>query len=219
MTERLQLALAGVLAIIALALGGVLFLGGDDAAGTGPDGFTVSPSTGFAGSVSPAGLPVRDFSLRDQDGKVTSLHPGHVTILTFLYSTCRDTCPITATQIQSSLDKLPDDGSSVDAVAISVDPNQDTPTLARKFLLGRGLTGRMEYLLGSRDQLKPVWDRYFVQPQGSPEQTKVDPDRFDHTAQVFVLDRTGRQRVSFPVAQLNPSALAHDVRKLMGERA
>ena len=218
MTERLQLALAGVLAILALALGGVLFLGGDDDPTSGPDGFTVSPSTGFAGSVSPPGLPVRDFALRDQDGTPTSLRPGRITVLTFLYATCKDTCPITATQIQSGLDKLPGDGEDVDTLAISVDPAQDTPTLARKFLLARGMTGRMKYLLGSRDELKPVWGRYFVQPQGTPEQTAVDPERFDHTAQVFVLDRTGRQRVSFPVAQLNPSALAHDVRKLMDER-
>ena len=41
-------------------------------------------------------------------------------------------------------------------------------------------------------QLAPIWHAYAIQPQGNG---------FEHSATVLVLDKHGRQRVSFPVDQ------------------
>ena len=60
-------------------------------------------------------------------------------------------------------------------------------------------------LLGTRAQLAPVWNAYGIQPQGNG---------FEHSAYVLLIDRRGRQRVSFPVDQLTPEGLTHDIRKL-----
>jgi protein SCO1/2 len=165
-------------------------------------------TTGFAGSVAPSGIPPRDFRLRDQDGRIASLreYRGQVVVLTFLYTNCKDICPTTATTIRGALDDL---GHDVPALAISVDPKGDTPAAARRFLLQRRLNGgRMRYLLGDRARLEPVWRAYGVQPQSAG---------FDHSAYVLVLDRRGRQRVSFPVDQLTSEGLAHDIRRLEQE--
>ena len=40
---------------------------------------------------------------------------------------------------------------------------------------------------------------------------------FDRSASVFLLDRTGRQRVLFQLEELTPETLAHDIRKLDGD--
>jgi protein SCO1/2 len=166
-------------------------------------------AAGFAGSLRP-NIPPQDFALRDQDGRRVSLHQyrGRVVVLTFLYSTCQDTCPVTATTIRGALDEL---GHDVPALAVSVDPAHDTPDAAEAFLVRRGLSGgRMRFLLGSRAQLEPIWKAYGIQPQ-----TK----RFEHSAYVLLIDRRGRQRISFPVTQLTDSALAHDIAKLEREPA
>ena len=209
---RVQLTLAAVLGLIALALGGLLLAGGGGASERAT--FTVGPS-GFAGAVSPPGARAADFRLRDQDGAPVSLGAtrGQITVLTFLYTSCEDTCPVAASQIGGALDKLGDAAREVPAIAVSVDPANDTAALARKFLLGRRLNGRMRFALGSRKQLRPVWRSYGVRPQGS------DPDAtdFEHSARVVVVDRRGRQRVAFPLDQLTPDALAHDVGKLQAE--
>jgi protein SCO1/2 len=63
----------------------------------------------------------------------------------------------------------------------------------------------MRFLLGTRAQLAPVWKAYGIQPQGNG---------FEHSAYVLLIDRHGRQRVSFPVDQLTPEGLTHDIRKL-----
>src|SRR4051812_46258688 len=78
-------------------------------------------SGGFEGALRPDGIPPIRFSLEDQDGKVATLdqYCGEPVVLTFMYSTCKDTCPLTAQQIRGALDDL---GQDVPTLAISVDP-------------------------------------------------------------------------------------------------
>jgi protein SCO1/2 len=198
---RLALVVAAMLALAAAA-GVTVFAGSGSGEGSSPDA-----GTGFAGAVRPA-IPPKDFRLRDQDGEPVSLRSfrGRVVVLTFLYTTCRDTCPLTATQIRGALDDLDRD---VPALAVSVDPANDTPERARRFLFRRGLAeDRMRFLLGSRDDLAPVWKDYGIRPQGAA---------FEHSAYVLLVDKRGRQRIGFPVAQLTPEGLAHDIRRLQAE--
>ena len=73
----------------------------------------------------------------------------------FVYSTCRDTCPAQVQTIRNALDKLDDPDAHV--IGISVDPVNDNPKRAASFLLKQQMTGRMRFLLGTREQLEPVW--------------------------------------------------------------
>jgi protein SCO1 len=174
-----------------------------------PEAAPTIGADGFAGALSPPNIPVRDFHLRDQDGKPASVdeYRGKVVVLTFMYSTCQDTCPVTAQTIRGALDQV---GHDVPVLAVSVDPAHDTPDTAERFLVKQSMSaGRMRFLLGTRAQLEPVWKAYGIRPQGKG---------FEHTAYVAVLDKTGKQRVGFPVDHLTDSYLAHDIRTLESER-
>jgi protein SCO1 len=198
MPARIRLALFVAATLALLAAAGVALFARPSGAGD---------PVAFAGAVRPD-IPPRDFRLRDQDGKAVSLRAfrGRVVVLTFMYTTCRDTCPLTATQIRGALDDL---RAPPPALAVSVDPVNDTPERARQFLFKRGLAhDRMRFLLGSRAQLQPVWKAYGIRPQGTA---------FDHSAYVLLIDRHGRQRIGFPVQQLTPEGLAHDIRRLQAE--
>jgi protein SCO1 len=165
-------------------------------------------AAGFVGAARPA-IPPQDFTLRDERGRTVRLSDfrGRVVALTFLYATCEDTCPTTAAQLGAALD---DAGGEVPALAVSVDPEGDTPQNASRFLVERGLRGRMSFLLGSRAELAPVWKAYGIQPQG---------EDFEHSAYVLLIDKRGRQRVGHPFGNLTPEGLAFDLRKLQAERA
>lgn len=205
MNARLRLALIVAGTLVLAACAGVIVF-----ANPGTDATT---SSGFQGAVSP-NVPPQDFSLTDQDGKRVSLrqYRGQVVVLTFLYSTCQDTCPVTASTIRGALDDL---GHDVPSLAVSVDPANDTPESARKFLLARRLNDdRMRFLLGTRAQLEPVWQDYGISPQGD----KGDDGAFEHSARVLLIDRRGRQRVAFPFNELTPEALASDIARLERER-
>jgi protein SCO1/2 len=149
-------------------------------------------------------MPAARFALRDQDGRTVDARSlrGRASVVTFLYTSCQDTCPLVADQIRGALDDL---RHGVPVVAVSVDPRGDTPLAAKRFLARHGLTGRARFLLGTRAQLAPVWRQFGIQPQTR---------RFDHTPSTVLLDRRGVQRIGFRADDITPEGVAHDVRRL-----
>ncbi len=198
MHPRVRLTL---MAVATLALVGILafVVFSDPSDGTA----NTNPVTHFDGSISPP-APPQDFALRDQNGRLTSLSAerGQVTVLTFMYTTCQNDCPTMAQQIRGAIDHT---GGDVPVLAVSVDPKNDTPASARRFVAEQHLIGRMHFLLGTEAQLQRVWRRYGIQPQSA---------KLEHTAYVILIDRTGRARVSFPITELTPEGLAHDIQVL-----
>ena len=162
------------------------------------------PTAEFAGSIRPPGAPAPAFRLHDQDGKPVSMaaYRGRTVVMTFVYSTCEDTCPAQIQSIRGALDRL---GRDVPVLAVSVDPRNDTPSRARRFLLEQHVTGRVRFVLGSRDELAPVWRGYGIAPQRG---------ELDHSAYVVLVDREGLQRIGFPHSRLTPEDLEHDLRRL-----
>jgi len=200
MPARLRLALfvMGLLALAAVA-GVLLFAVGER---------TVA-EPGFAGATRPPDIAPADFGVRDEQGTMLRLADmrGKPVVVTFLYTTCKDTCPLTADQIRIALDDL---GYDVPVVAVSVDPANDTPQRARSFSSKHGLQGRMRWALGDAKQLQRIWDAFGIQRQRHGS---------EHTASTVLLDADGRQRVGFAASILTPDGLAHDIAALVKERA
>jgi len=194
----MTLVLAAILALGALVL--VASQGGEEAAGEEP----LTAATGFAGSVLPDGVRAPEFALENQDGDTVRMSDfrGAPVIVTFLYTTCDETCPPQAQQIKGALDQL---GHDVPVLAIAVDPEADTPDAARAFLSEQRMTGRMDFVLGSEPELRPLWDAYAIQPQLPGA---------EHQARIVLVDGDGLQRVAFPLEQATPERIAHDVRAL-----
>jgi len=160
---------------------------------------------GWAGAIRPPGQTVPEFSLKDQDGKTVTSEDlkGRPVVFAFVYSTCEDTCPAQVQTIKGALDDA--ERKDVRVVGISVDPVNDNPKRAASFLLEQGMTGRMEFLLGTREELKPVWDAFAIQPQD---------DKLEHSAHTILADATGAQRIGFPYDYMTQEALAHDLGRL-----
>lgn len=158
----------------------------------------------FRGFVRPPDARAPAFALRNQDGERVS-RPGELTVYAFIYSHCEDTCPLEVQQIRGALDRL---GRDVRVLGVSVDPANDTPASARGFLADQFMTGRMEFLLGSRAELQPVWDAFGIAPQR---------DGKEHSAGIVLVDGDGRQRIGFPASQLTVASLEHDLRRLIFE--
>ena len=164
-------------------------------------------TNGFAGALRPE-IPVRALTgVHDEDGRPLSFSKHDVTVVTFLYTTCKDTCPTTAQQIRGALDRLK---VAPPVIALSVDPLGDSERSARAFLADQGLLGRAHFALGPPVALQRQWDYYGVAPQTSAS---------DHSAEVVLLDRTGRQRIGFPADKLTPEGLAHDIEALRAEQS
>ncbi len=195
--------------LMALVVCAVLALGAVVLAATMEEDEPVAPepltaATGFAGSILPEGVRAPDFALENQDGqqvRMRDLH-GSVVIVTFMYTHCDETCPPQAQQIKGALDQL---GRDVPALAIAVDPANDSADSARRFLAEQRMTGRMDFVLGSKRELRPLWRGYAIQPQLPGA---------EHQARIVLVDERGFQRVAFPLEQATPERIAHDLRAL-----
>ena len=161
-------------------------------------------ATGWEGSLRPPEARLPDFALRDQDGDTVTAASlrGRPVVVTFIYSTCEDTCPGQVQSIRGALDDL---GRDVPVIGVSVDPANDTPARARAFVLEQSMTGRMDFLLGSRAQLEPIWTAFGIAPQTKGR---------DHSSYTIIVDAQGRQRIGFPESELTPRRLAADLSKL-----
>lgn len=207
--------LLGALSAVALLAAGVASV---SALAISTDSRSVPAAPQFAGPTFPPHLRAAQFALTDQNGRRITLtdYRGRVMVLSFMYSGCRDTCPLMATEIRGALDELPDAGRAVPVLAISVDPAHDTPGSARIFLAREHLTGRMQFLLGTRRELQPVWKRYAVQSEFDQSGRRY---RYGHSAYVMLIDRRGFLRVGFPAGALVPEDLAHDLKLLLAQRS
>ena len=193
MDPRIVVAL---LLVGALALGGIM-LGASDGE---------EPAT-FEGALMPSGVRAPDFALRNQDGEVVSMRDlrGRPVIVTFLYTSCEDTCPIQAQTVRGALDQL---GHDVPALAIAVDPPRDTPESARRFLAEQRATGRIDFVLGTRAELRKVWDGFHIRPQSVTA---------EHQARFTLVDARGFQRIGYPGSEATPERLANDIALLERE--
>ena len=192
--------------LITLFLVAVFALGAIAFAASRRDGDS-GEAAGWAGSRMPPGVRAPDFRLKNQDGDTLTMRSlrGRPAIVTFLYTTCEDTCPIQAQTIRGALDQL---GHDLPALAVAVDPPRDTAARAKAFLSEQHALGRIDFVLGTRGELKPLWDGFFIRPQSVTE---------EHQARITLVDARGYQRVGFPGSEATPERLAHDLRLLEAE--
>jgi protein SCO1/2 len=151
------------------------------------------------------------FALLDQQRRRVSLHAlhGDVVLVTFLYTRCPDLCPLLARRVDAALRLLTrPQRAHVRVLAVSVDPEHDTPGAVRRFLAEHRLLPQFRYLTETRARLRPVWQSYNVLA------TPRDGEAIDHSAYVALVDRRGELRVTFEASSA-PRVIARDVRRAL----
>jgi protein SCO1 len=211
-------ALAVALAAVAVALLAVIVVLALSGSGGSSTGISTQPAANgepqLSGAPFPGNVIAPPFTLTNQHGARVSLgeYRGQVVVLSFLYTTCGDTCVLIGQQIRGALNELQEEHVRLPAVLIvSADPAADTPARVRRFLAAVSLTGRVQYLTGTPAQLRAVWRAYEVKPASDGRTI------FDEYAPVLLIDRSGRKRELFESEELTPEGVSHDVGRLDGE--
>ena len=144
------------------------------------------------------------FTLPATHGGVFSLASahGHLTVLYFGFTHCKDVCPQTLAHINAAIKKarLPNARS----IFVTVDPERDTIAAEREFIARSAV--RAIGVTGSRRTLEPIWKAYGVSAQ--PQK-----DDIAHSDYIYLIDGDGDLReilhADVPIADL-----AHDMRFL-----
>jgi protein SCO1/2 len=151
--------------------------------------------------------PAPPLALRNYTGERVSLSAlrGRAVLVTFLYTHCPDWCPLIAANLAAAQRQLGVRAGQVQVIAVTVDPKRDTPSAINTFLAARGATGRMDYLIGTREQLKPVWKAWDVAVVANRNQLTTG-----HSDIVYGINASGRIAVVYPPS-FTPAQIVHDV--------
>jgi protein SCO1/2 len=160
------------------------------------------------GAAFPSGVRAHDFTLTNQHGRRVSLsaYRGKTVVLAFLFSECR-TCVLVADQVRAALDEI-EGARGFAAIFVSTDPQADTRASVNRFLGETSLRGRVEYLTGTTEELKPIWKGYSIPPVSAGKYAS------EEGSTVLLIDHNGIERVGFGLEQITPESLAHDMRLL-----
>jgi protein SCO1 len=206
MMRSAPLALVLLLALAASACGG----------GQNGDKGTAVPATASGGSGRFAGGELNppsatpDFTLLDQSGQEVSMaaQRGKIVLVTFLYTNCPDVCPLIAQNLNIALRELGSKRQDARVLAVSVDPEGDTPKSVKAFAKAHHLVPEFHYLTGTRSELEQVWKAYKVAAVAR------DPELVDHTAYTMLVDPSGKGRVVYDSGVTSADVL-HDIRLLL----
>ena len=153
---------------------------------------STAESGGFAGSVQKDPKPVPPLALKDSLGHEINIdsYRGKAVLVTFIYDHCPDVCPIIVGNLHTAQNQLGAEAKKLQIVAVSVDPKGDTPKTVKAFLKQHQMTGRMQYLVGSRPQLENVWSDWNIVSKSSPK--KGNPDLVEHSALIYGISGSGK---------------------------
>jgi len=142
---------------------------------------------------------------------------GKVVVVSFVYTTCTGTCPLTTgalSRIQKELENAKLWKSSVEFVSISLDPKRDTPeVLSRYARLFGADPAAWHFLTGAAHEVDAVikgWDMW----------VRSDPAGvLDHPSRIFLIDARGHEREIYNLEFLTADTVVEDVKELLSEGA
>ncbi|HEX7232103.1 MAG TPA: SCO family protein [Candidatus Binatia bacterium] len=157
-------------------------------------------------------IPVADFSLKDQDGQTfhfTSAR-GEVVLITFIFTTCPDICPLLTANfaaIQRDLDKQ--NIADYRLLSITTDPERDTPPVLKAYASRfKAHTERWSFLTGSRQDLAKIWKAFGLSV------VKNQSGQIQHTTFTTVVDRKGNRRVDYYGDKWRDADVLADIQRL-----
>lgn len=142
---------------------------------------------------SPVGIGVGPFALTERSGRTIAPADlkGKVWIAHFFYSECQGPCNKTVPAMRE-LQKIFADKPDVRLVSISVNPENDTPELLKRYADDLGADpDQWLFLTGTETDVHTAIQKSFIHGVGRNKNAKSKGDAFDHAPSLLVIDRDG----------------------------
>ena len=153
--------------------------------------------------------------MTSQDGRQLSLGDlhGKVVAVAFIFTACGTTCPLlTAKMLRIQEELGPDFGRGIAFVAITVDPEHDTPEVLKVYAKAHGAdVPGWTFLTGDPAMVQDVERRYGVAA------ARTEGGEVDHTNLTSLIDRHGMLRVQYLGVRFDPEEFRRDLLELLSE--
>lgn len=198
--------LVALIAIVVLIAGGIIYWSTNQSEAYQFNGGEISP---------PAAAPALELS--DQNGEAFTLaqDEGNVSLIYFGYTTCPDLCPTTLNDFAIVKEELGEEAASdVDFIMVTFDPERDTQARMKEYL--NFFDPEFIGLRGDDAQTQQFLKDYGVTIKRVEYPNSSTGYLIDHTALIYVIDKEGRLRLTYPYGT-DPAMIAEDVQHLVME--
>lgn len=157
--------------------------------------------------------PMPAFTLTNQSGQPVGLETlrGHAAIITFMFTSCRDVCPLLTAQLTKVQAQAKAEGldGRVRFVSITVDPLTDTPEALTRYAAGYGADlATWHFLTGGTDEVNRLTREIGLL-------TGVG-DKIGHGNLLLFVDPSGRIAERYTGLELEPTVVLPKIRRLLG---
>lgn len=167
-------------------------------------------------------LTKKSYDLINQEGKEVKfpeLIKGNITVMGFIFTHCPDICPMTTHNMYLTEKELKENGIvDVKFVALSFDPDRDSPEVLRKFAELRELDFNSWTLLtGKINTVNELLKRFDVKAIKTDETTDAEGNyeySMMHTDRISLIDEKGRLRKNYKGSTINIEELVNDIKTL-----
>lgn len=155
----------------------------------------------------------RDFALTDHTGARRTLadYRGKVVAVFFGFTQCPDVCPTALVDLAQVRKALGADAEQLQVLFITLDPERDTREVLAQYV--PGFDPSFVGLFGSLDDTVRTAREFKVFFAKSPGKTPTSYS-IDHTAGIYLFDKTGRVRL-FARHSQGVEQIVADVRRLL----
>lgn len=159
---------------------------------------------------------IPNFTLTNQEGSPFQFAnlKGKVTLLSFVYTTCPDVCPLFTAkmaQIQRTLSKGPTNGYFL--LTVTTDPEVDSPKVLKAYGQRYGVDfNTWAFLTGTEQELQAVWRSFGVNV------IKKARGLVQHTTLTTLVDRQGTQRFNYYGDSWQEKEVLRDISALLAKK-
>ncbi len=161
--------------------------------------------------------PAPEVRLIDSRGEPFDLATlrGKVVLVSFVFTSCNGTCPLTTSTMAKVRDRLEAEGlwgKSCEFVSISLDPANDPPEVLARYAKVYGADpSSWHFLTGEPERVAKVVKAWGMWARRDSTGT------LDHPSRIFLVDPRGQQREIYALSTLDPATVSADVRGLLAE--
>lgn len=200
-------ALASGLGVVVLAFGGLMMVT--------PAPRPADPRVFPAESLR-TGLTPPSYRLTDQEGRTLDSADlsGGVVLVTSVYASCGATCPLIIAQLKQTVAALtPTQRKALTVVAITMDPEKDTPEVLKGLASLHDLDAAQYRLLtGEAAEVNRILDGFNVYREHDPVNGIIDHDNL-----FMLIDREGRLAYRFSLGEGQRDWLIQAIGRLVAE--
>ena len=167
-------------------------------------------------------LTKKSYNLINQEGEEVEfpeIIKGQITVMGFIFTHCPDICPMTTHNMYLTEKELKKANiNEVKFVALSFDPDRDTPEVLKKFAEVRELDFNSWTLLtGEINTVNDLLKRFDVKAIKTDETTDAEGNyeySMMHTDRISLIDENGRLRKNYKGSTINIEELVNDIKTL-----